>query len=273
MTTALSAALPQPPPNAAGLPEQGAARSARAWCLICKIPIVGAPIVKLYRGKRVEMHRECWEPIANQPLERHAFAEGRLVRVLASLPRFTFVAGSPEFLECVPSERLRAIAQRYNPREHGSMGLLGPAGCGKTVTAAAVATRLCTEAVDAYGGAERDSSKLEWAARILWTTAAELCSARRQHRLGEGEAPTFKRAETAPLLMLDEVGQEIADDRWLLELLDVRYASGLPTLSTSGLTRAQLEGRYGSGTLRRLVEPNGRFIDLFAVPKGGGGTE
>jgi DNA replication protein DnaC len=239
------------------------------WCLVCRLPIPSVPVVKRWRGKRVELHGECWEPIANQPLERRAFAEGRLVRILSSLPRFTFAAGSPEFSECVPSKQLQAVAQRYNPLEHGSLSLLGPAGCGKSVTACAVTARLCAEAVEAYVGRERDSAKLDWAVRIFWTTAAELCSARRQHRLGEGEAPAFKRAETAPLLVLDEVGQEIADDRWLLELLDVRYAGGLPTLSTSGFTRTQLEARYGSGTLRRLVEPSGRFIDLFAAPKGG----
>jgi DNA replication protein DnaC len=71
------------------------------------------------------------------------------------------------------------------------------------------------------------------------------------------------RAETAPLLVLDELGQEIADDRWLLEFLNARYNSGLPTISTSGLARPELEKRYGAGAVRRLVEPTGQFLDLF----------
>jgi DNA replication protein DnaC len=242
--------------------------STMARCLVCKLPIAERPVVRRWRGERVELHDACWTEIEERHHEQRAFAEGRLVRVLSSLPRFAVSIGSSEFHDRVKQARLVAVATRYQPKEHGCLALIGPAGCGKSVTAAAIVKRLCTEAVDAYTARERDTSKIDAAARIYWTTAADLCNARKQYRLGEGEAPELRLAETAPLLVLDEFGQEIADDRWLLELLDVRYARDLPTLSTSGLTRSQIENRYGSGATRRLIEPKGSFIDLFA--KAGG---
>lgn len=239
-------------------------------CLVCKLCITSEPVLKRYKGQPVELHATCWHSIEQQPIELRAFAEGRLVPIKASLPAFAVLPSSVEFRERVTSPRLIAAAERFVPDAHGCLGMIGPAGCGKTITAAAIVLGICAKAVTAYVRDPKGARPwLDFAARIYWTTAAELCASRRQHRLGEGEAPTFQRAETAPLLVLDEVGQEIGDDRWLLELLDVRYSRGLPTLSTSGLPRTELERRYGTGAVRRLVEPKGQFLDLFSAAKGG----
>ncbi|MEO7033101.1 MAG: AAA family ATPase [Polyangiaceae bacterium] len=191
--------------------------------------------------------------------------------MLSSLPEFAVLPDSREFSERVQEPRLRSAAERYRVEKHGNLVLLGPAGSGKTMLAAAIIKRLCAEAVEAFIAPASDSSKLEYATRVTWTTAADLHNSRRQHRLGEGEAPEFLRAEKAPLLVLDEVGQEIADDRWLLEFLNTRYNGGLPTISTSGLTRPELEKRYGAGAVRRLVEPTGQFLDLFSAARSGSG--
>lgn len=237
-------------------------------CFACKLEIDSTPAVGRYRGQPVELHTACWEQIKSHHAEQRTFAEGRLESVLSSLPKFAVSPGSELFRQRVKVPRLLAVAERYRPDEHGCLALIGPAGCGKSVTAAAIVRRLCTEAVNAFTR-ERDTERLSSTARIYWTSAADLCNSRRQHRLGEGEAPQLARAEKAPLLVLDEFGQEVADDRWLLELLDVRYAQGLPTLSTSGLTRSQLDQRYGAGAVRRLVEPKGQFLDLFATTASG----
>jgi len=238
-------------------------------CLVCKSAIAANPVVTSYRGQRVELHAFCWEEVEAKHLARRAFAERRLDGVLSSLPEFAVLSDSPEFNQRVQEPRLRSAAERYRVEKHGNLALLGPAGCGKTMVAGSIIKRLCAEAVAAFIAPARDSSKLEYAARSVWTTAADLLNSRRQHRLGEGEAPEFLRAETAPLLVLDELGQEIADDRWLLEFLNARYNRGLPTISTSGLGRLELDNRYGVGAVRRLVEPTGRFVDLFDAAKGG----
>jgi DNA replication protein DnaC len=219
-----------------------------------------------YGDQRAELHPSCWREVEAGKLAWRTFAERRLDGVLSRLPRFAVLSDSPEFSERVQDPRLRRAAEQYRVEKNGNLVLLGPAGCGKTMVVASIIKRLCAEAVAAFVS---DSSKLEYAARVVWTTAADLHNSRRQHRLGEGEAPDFLRAETAPLLVLDELGQEMADDRWLLEFLNARYNRGLPTITTSGLTLPELEKRYGVGAVRRLVEPTGQFLDLFNAAKGG----
>jgi len=238
-------------------------------CLVCKLEITENPIVGRYRGQPAELHPSCWQGIEARQFECRTFAEGRLNGVSSSLPKFAVLPDSPEFSQRVQEPRLRRAAGGYRVERHGNLVLLGPAGCGKTMVAASIVKRLCAEAVAAYIAPGHDSSKLEFATRVTWTTAADLNNSRRQHRLGEGEAPDFLRAEDATLLVLDELGQEIGDDRWLLEFLNARYNRALPTISTSGLTRAELEKRYGAGAVRRLVEPTGQFLDLFDAAKGG----
>jgi DNA replication protein DnaC len=66
------------------------------------------------------------------------------------------------------------------------------------------------------------------------------------------------------VLVLDEIGQESAAPGWLLELLDERYRKRAPTLTTSGLTVEEIEKRYSSGAARRLVQPVGDTLNLFA---------
>jgi len=219
-----------------------------------------------YGDQRAELHPSCWREVEAGKLAWRNFAERRLDGVLSRLPRFAVLSDSPEFRERVQDPRLRRAAEQYRVEKNGNLVLLGPAGCGKTMVVASIIKRLCAEAVAAFVS---DSSKLEYAARVVWTSAADLHKSRRQHRLGEGEAPEFLLAETAPLLVLDELGQEVADDRWLLEFLNARYNRGLPTISTSGLTRLELDMRYGVGAVRRLVEPTGRFLDVFNAANGG----
>jgi DNA replication protein DnaC len=179
--------------------------------------------------------------------------------VRARLPAIAKI-DDPRWRELVRDARLRALAERYEPAR-GSLLILGPTGIGKSLTLQALARRMIRTAYDA-------GNETAPAVRTVWTTGPDLARAIRETRHGSTCA-LLADARRAPLLVLDEVGQETADPRWLLELVDARYTPRpLPTLSASGLTRAELEARYGSGAVRRLVEPVGAVVD---VHRGGGG--
>lgn len=232
-------------------------------CQFCKDAIEGRAWKGRYKGEPTAAHAECWERFANKADEFERFARARAAAFTSALPIFAIRHDAAEFAGRVRHPRSRAAAERYE-FEHGSVAFVGPSGCGKTTAAAAIALRLVDEAVTAFRvSMGRRSDLVDRVARAYWTTGAELCIARKHHRLGEGEAPEFDRAVSTPLLFLDEIGQEMSDDRWLLELLDARIVRGLPTITTSGLTATQLESRYGIGAYRRLIEPHGTCVDSF----------
>jgi len=181
-------------------------------------------------------------------------------------------ARDPVFLERVKHPKLRALAQAWEPKR-GSVTITHESGTGKTATKIAMAHGL----LDAGARAAREARTTKPGAAPLydlarglrWVSALELVAARRGHALGRGECDLWQTAATASVLFLDEIGQEQAAPGWLLELLDLRYKRGRPTLSSSGLTRSELEKRYGSGACRRLVEPGGVWLDLFPESTGG----
>ena len=94
-----------------------------------------------------------------------------------------------------------------------------------------------------------------------------LSLARREHPLGEGEAPDVRRASAATLLVLDDIGWD-KDTQIVSEVLHARYEHSLPTLLTSGRTVEQLDATYGPAVLRRFGESGGvsaanTLIDCF----------
>jgi hypothetical protein len=192
---------------------------------------------------RAEILRENQETIRH----RSRRFESRLVRCAA--PR------NPWWLERVKEPRLRALAERYE-LERGSVLVVGPSGIGKTLTAMAIARRLLATA---YRAGNHEAPIV----RAVWTSGPELARALRETRLGSA-AEALAEARGAPVLVLDEIGQESAAPGWLLELLDERYRKRAPTLTTSGLTVEEIEKRYGSGAARRLVQPVGDTLNLFA---------
>lgn len=162
--------------------------------------------------------------------------------------------GSPEFEMRVSSPKLRAFAERYT-FARGNALVLGPTAIGKTTAMDAMEQRLIAEAIEARAPESPISAALR-------TTGLRLARVMREQRLGT-TSEDLDQARRARVLFLDEIGQEHADPRWLLELLDDRYLARAITITTSGLTRGELEKRYGSGAFRRLVEPVGVVIDLF----------
>jgi DNA replication protein DnaC len=166
-----------------------------------------------------------------------------------------------EFENYAPDPRLRGASEKYTTAR-GSLLALGPAGCGKTVMVKRLARRLLR---DAWRAGDATAPIVH----AVFVSALELTRAITETRLGV-VCEALREAQRVPLLLLDEIGQEAHDPRWLLELLDRRYGPRhLPTIATSGLTHAELVARYGTGCVRRLTEPVGTLLDLFVEsPRG-----
>lgn len=173
--------------------------------------------------------------------------------LIAAMPEWAWAAVTNAEWRGRVHPRALAVADRWTAMR-GPIVLAGPSGIGKTSTLRALAHRLRNEAV-------RAGDRGHPIVNAVWTSAVDLARVRRELPRGKPDIE-LDRACKAGILFLDEVGQEDATPNWLLELVDQRYRRKRPTLSTSGLNQTQLEARYGSGIVRRLVEPYGQFIDL-----------
>lgn len=165
--------------------------------------------------------------------------------------------------------KMQAFGRRYS-RSVGSVAIFGPSGCGKTTAVLAALRRLGDEAI----AAERrrrspdPSPELSWLAGAMWTSGHALAKARKQHRLGEGEAPLIVEAMEATLLTIDEVGYEPVCEAFF-EVVDARYTQRLPTIVTSGLTSAAFRERYGDACYRRLTDKGIGAVIEVEEPKNG----
>jgi len=88
----------------------------------------------------------------------------------------------------------------------------------------------------------------------LFVSAIALGLARAQAGLGDGEPKLVESAITAPLLLLDDVGQEakVATNA-VRDVVFSRYDADRPTWVTTGLTSQELAALYGDGFLRRIA--------------------
>jgi DNA replication protein DnaC len=146
--------------------------------------------------------------------------------------------------------------------------LTGGAGAGKTTLAAAILHDVCDRAL----AGDRAAGELAWTA--IWAAAPSLARARREHRLGGGEAPEVRRALEASLLVVDDLGTEREDrDGALAEVVYERHAREAPTVITTGASYKTLVGRYGDGIARRLTEQPGSAIVRCAARTAEGQTE
>jgi DNA replication protein DnaC len=98
---------------------------------------------------------------------------------------------------------------------------------------------------------------------LVWLTEKKLVEEQVQ-RKGE----LYRKAEQADILVLDELGtagghvSQVGQFPIIAGILEERYAAGLSTIATSGLSRVAIAERYGAGTLRRLMH-GAEIVDLF----------
>jgi DNA replication protein DnaC len=124
---------------------------------------------------------------------------------------------------------------------------LGPSGCGKSSAAAYAVLRWLGRA-----GSTGASGK-----PVSWLDAIVATDAEKRYRLGSGDPEHLADAYRAEWLVIDDIG--LSTSPVLLQsVLARRYQAGLPTITTTGLTREQLSEHIGAATLRRMVEFKGQ---------------
>lgn len=186
--------------------------------------------------------------IANAKAERVSVATG----IRDTLPPFVRLA-KPADLEA----RICAALLPFARTIPGSSTLIvGPTAAGKTVAMAIAFRRLLA------AGVEQGGPGWARAAGLCWYDASELARARRGWPLGQGDPPQFERAIRASMLFLDDLGQERADDGSVRDVLNDRYAKMLPTIVTSGMRVSEIEARYDTQIVRRILQ-GGQIVDVF----------
>lgn len=135
-------------------------------------------------------------------------------------------------------QRLRAsvVAQ---PR----VVFIGPAGSGKTSLAVALFRDVVT------------TRPAVQSRHMRFAHAFRLSTARAQHSLGDGEAPTIDKAMHASLLLIDDLGNERKTELSAVpDVLFERHAEELATWITTAFEPAEIATRYGDGIARRVFE-------------------
>lgn len=221
----LEAALAALPPSTPTTPEpMEPPVSASKQAFLATLSPAGRTIHALLGGMRVSA-----ELSASDETRRQQFRAARLAQI----------ASARTALECRLNPRL--VVSLNKARSPCAL-LIGPTGCGKT-------------------------SGLHWLAAGLpgyLVHARELGSSERRHGLGVGYPPELIRAREERVLYLDDLGAEEPRDTAALQfVIDYRYARGLATAATSGLSMVELRRHLGAAYVRRLVEQH--------VPRSSGG--
>lgn len=205
-------------------------------------------------GAAVRFYRDvCPECQAAQRTADRRLRLGEAYRSLAGLP-WAFWSGS-----WVKTSHPTIVAELGQwTRAKGNLVLSGPSGCGKTTGAVARARVILDNAIK-----QADPETFRFACGIRFASALDLATARKQWQLGNGEPPEIEEAIDASLLILDELGFEPQADTAIPELADLRYRKNRLTITTSGLSEAELVSRYGEATIRKLIA-QGRILEVGA---------
>lgn len=169
--------------------------------------------------------------------------------------------GTAKAPRCVPPAYAvgsAALQARIDPRlwkalcrigsdERCGAVFLGPSGCGKSSAAAYAALRWLGRV-----GAATSHRR-----RVFWLDALEATDAERRYKLGSGDPELLVDAYRAEWLVIDDIG--LSTSAMVVQLVMARrYAAGLATIATTGLTRAQLSEHVGAATVRRILEFRGQ---------------
>jgi hypothetical protein len=203
-----------------------------------------------------------------------AAVDGAVAAIFQTGPSAMVALDPAKRLERLSPKPLRWVAEKYSPSEHGGLLIVGPTGVGKTLSVVHAVDRLARPAFRAdlrevQHDVRRDRREIavrtHAAPPVVWFRSFELGKARRQAPLGEGEAPLVLEAIKAPIAVLDDLGWEDPRDTAIAEIIAERYDAKRPTIVTSGLRPEELEQRYGSALLRRIIdgEPKGRIVNAF----------
>lgn len=183
-------------------------------------------------------------PTAAQPAPVEAVR-----RIVAKAPRCVppaYAVGSAA-LEARIDPRLWKALSRMSSEERCGAVFLGPSGCGKS-SAAAYAMLRWLGRVGAAPSHRR---------RVFWLDALEATDAERRYKLGSGDPELLVEAYRAEWLVIDDIG--LSTSAMVVQLVMARrYAAGLATIATTGLTRAQLSEHVGAATVRRILEFRGQ---------------
>jgi hypothetical protein len=143
--------------------------------------------------------------------------------------------------------------------------ITGGAGSGRTSLAVAMAQRLIAQGV-------RDGGEAYHVARgVRFVSAVALVGSR-----GDADEAVLETAKRATVLVLDDMGKELAGARGesgvaaqralpTIELLDYRFNAGKPTIVTLAIPRESVQSVYGEGHARRpsIIFPSNNSIATF----------
>jgi len=184
--------------------------------------------------------KECCDALAEQGREEAAKAVAACT--LANIPKVLQWASfdAPELPRRVNSEAIRrtmALAGKIGS-SCKSLVFMGSAGTGKSSLACSLLREL---------SAERRHVG-------MCLSTFDIAKARREQRLGRGEAEVIETACTIGLLVIDELAAEQSRDTGVDEVIRARFNNEMTTIYTCGFTQEYVLQKYGDGVARRIFE-------------------
>lgn len=158
------------------------------------------------------------------------------------------------------AQECRALVVSDDDTAFPRLLLLGGTGAGKTSLATAVFRwHLDNALATVASGGERADHSEAFARGMLWVSSMALARARREARFG-AEPDLVRRARTATVLLIDDLGQEPPSEQAdVVAILAERHQQEARTLVTCGFPLVadagpSVESRYGAHLVRRLSE-------------------